>query len=206
MQAIVYVDGLNLYHGLDKAGLLAYRWLDVAALASNILHPWETLQTVRYFNAPAWDREKRERQTVYNAALTASGVYVYLGRFMPKRWYCSLCHARNKRHEEKGSDVALGAHLVHDVYSLGPDVVVLVSGDGDLRGAISVVRSIPNPPRIRVAFPPKRKSVDLAKAADENMQIAETHLALLPDPVMGPSGPITKPETWYVEPPATPPA
>lgn len=36
-RVVVYVDGFNLYFGLMEAGLKKCRWLDIYALAKNIL-------------------------------------------------------------------------------------------------------------------------------------------------------------------------
>lgn len=57
--ARIYIDGLNLYHGIResmKSGDLdgTALWLDIAALASSMLDPGESLEMVRYFNAPGW--------------------------------------------------------------------------------------------------------------------------------------------------------
>lgn len=194
--AIVYVDGLNVYHGLCDARFREYRWLDVWRLAERMLWPSESLLRVRYFNAPAVDTYKRKRQEAFNEALRATGVQVHLGVFAPKYWYCSDCGVENTRSEEKQSDVALGSHLTNDVYCFNPDTVVIMSGDGDMCAIIPVLDSIPDRPKIRIASPPARKNRALIAVADEHRLVKKKHLVRVPNPVAGPNGPIYEPEVW----------
>jgi hypothetical protein len=69
---------------------------------------------VRYFNAPVWQKAKSERQNVYLDALDAHCelVSTHLGTFKEGRKECPLCHRKYRTHEEKETDVAMGAHLV----------------------------------------------------------------------------------------------
>ena len=39
MRIAAYVDGFNLYFGLKEAGFKRFYWLDVVALARNLLKP-----------------------------------------------------------------------------------------------------------------------------------------------------------------------
>lgn len=187
-----YVDGLNLYHGMMGAGLGHCRWLDVGKMAKRLVDPGDTIAFVRYFNAPAWIKPKLARQQVYLEAVSTHdpAVTIHLGGFKTKYWYCSRCHTSNTRHEEKRTDVAIGAHLIHDLYSDDSfDAVTLVSGDSDLLAAVEVARNARSV-QIRAAFPPRRESADLKKAVDNHRRVKAVHLeeSQLPNPVPCPDG------------------
>lgn len=51
-RVMAYVDGFNLYFGLKAAGFKRYYWLDVAALANNLLRPGQRLVTTHYLSGP----------------------------------------------------------------------------------------------------------------------------------------------------------
>lgn len=194
-----YIDGLNLYHGMKAAGLDDYRWLDVERLMDELLDPGEEVAHITYFNASAWAIEKRERQADYLAALTAAtSVTVVLGAFMEKFWHCSDCRVRNIRHEEKRTDVAIGARLVHDLHTMDFEIAAIVTGDSDVVAAIDVARNVRDV-TIRSIFPPKRGSEDLKRVADEFRRMKKKHIevSLLPDPCFDSDGvAIPCPDLW----------
>ena len=47
----VYVDGLNLYYGLNSPGWRQYHWLDLRRLSEHLLLPGQRLAMVKYFTA-----------------------------------------------------------------------------------------------------------------------------------------------------------
>ena len=48
MQRVVaYIDGYNLYYGLRSKGWKYFYWLDLRALALNLIKPWQTLITTK---------------------------------------------------------------------------------------------------------------------------------------------------------------
>ncbi len=50
-RVIVYVDGFNLYFGMIQGGFSNCRWLNVKALAENLLQANQQLTEVKYFTA-----------------------------------------------------------------------------------------------------------------------------------------------------------
>lgn len=176
------------------------RWLDVQALSQRMLRPGEELLAVRYFNAPAWKKPKRDRQATYLKALEAHCpvLSVHLGTFMSYGEHCPRCNLQTTRHEEKRSDTAMGAHMVNDLYRKAHEVAYLITGDSDILGATDIARSVRDI-EIRVAFPPKRGSNILEKASDEFRFIKAKHLrpCQLPNPVTDNEGnQLAKPATW----------
>ena len=49
-RVIAYIDGFNLYHGLRDAGWRWAYWLDMAALAKNLLKPEQTLVFTKLYD------------------------------------------------------------------------------------------------------------------------------------------------------------
>ena len=62
-RVIVYVDGFNLYFGINAKGWRRYLWLDLSALAASLLRPNQTLIATKYFTALVRaDNQKVQRQ------------------------------------------------------------------------------------------------------------------------------------------------
>ena len=60
----VYVDGLNLYHGLKSRGWRRYYWLNLRRLAERLLRPGQSLVAVKYFTARFQLRRDDRDQTM----------------------------------------------------------------------------------------------------------------------------------------------
>jgi len=89
------------------------------------------------------------RQQLYLRALcTLPGVSIHLGHFLSHKVMMPLVmppgqpqtYARVIKTEEKGSDVNLATHLLHDAHMGRFDVGVVVSNDSDLLEPIRIVR------------------------------------------------------------------
>ena len=88
------------------------------------------------------------RQQPYLRALqTLPNLKVILGRFITKQIRATLVRPIGKtrtalvwRTDEKGSDVNLAVHLLHDAYQRKYDAAVVISNDSDLAEAIRIVR------------------------------------------------------------------
>lgn len=100
--------------------------------------------------------------------------------------------------EEKGSDVNISTHLLHDVFEDSVDSVIVVSNDSDLKLPIAVARSrVP----VGIVTPSgQRLAGGLAFASEEgvgshwqaNLKARDFKAHQLPDPV----GPVPKPTGW----------
>lgn len=162
LRAWVYIDGLNLYYGAVKD--TADRWLNLRALVER-LAPEYLLERIKYFTSNVSslpdDLGAPARQQVYLRALkTIPALEIIPGHFQTRRKIMHLAspdptlpmradvvyeggvpmsRACVWRTEEKGSDVNLGVHLVHDGHCACYEAAVLVTNDSDLEEAVRIV-------------------------------------------------------------------
>lgn len=207
MRTIVYVDGLNLYYGCLKG--TSFKWLDLSALCARLL-PRNEIRSIKYFTTRVESREGEPHQatrqdTYFRALRTLPSVQIVLGRFLTHA--VSLPRADGRgfakvlRTEEKGSDVNLATHLVHDAHREAMDCAVVISNDSDLTEPMRIVHEELHiivgliSPTYRKGRHPSRQ---LLKHADFVRQIRGGVLASsqLPNPVMAQRGPIHKPSSW----------
>src|SRR5262249_6118804 len=159
-----YVDGFNLYYGLKVTHGRKYLWLDLQALALNLLLPGQTLEHVTYFTARVRNApDSKQRQSDYLDALVDHSplVTVVKGRFQEKPRVCRSCGDRWTAYEEKETDVNIAATLIEDAVQDRHDTAVLVSADSDLCPAIRALKRLRPEKRVIAAFPPRRHSADL---------------------------------------------
>lgn len=204
-RVIAYIDGFNLYFGLRAAGLRRFYWLDLVALAENLLRPGQALEGVHYFTARLRDdgtnRADISRQSQYLDALdTRRHLTRHEGHFLEKRRKCRSCGTSWTTYEEKMSDVNFAVQLLVDAIEDRYDVALLLTGDSDLATPIrQVLGRFPNK-RVVVAFPPRRKSVALQGVASGFLHIGEDKLrrSLLPDSLWTSNGQLLeRPRTWH---------
>lgn len=161
MRASIYVDGFNLYFLRLRAQRWA-RWLDLHALASEILNPRYQIQAVNFYTARVsgrLDREAPAKQQVYlNTLATVPQMHVHFCRFLFSEKWAHLVKPPSSRPsgypwpkpapdlvwvsktEEKGSDVNLGAHLVRDALMDRFDAAFVITNDTDLVEPIRIAR------------------------------------------------------------------
>lgn len=136
----VYIDGFNLYNGAVRG--TPYRWLDLVALCRHML-PNDNIQSVKYFTAIVsgrpHDPQQPMRQQIYLRALrTLPQVSIIFGHFLTHSRPMTLTNTNPPqrvwvdRTEEKGSDVNLATHLLHDAFKGLFDTAVLITNDSDL--------------------------------------------------------------------------
>ena len=198
-----YIDGFNLYFGLKNSGFKRHFWLDLEALASNLLKANQQLAGVHYFTARIRDnhqnRPDRKRQSNYLEALALRGVSIQFGHFLEKQRYCRNCHRNWAGYEEKMTDVNLAIQLLSDAFDDHFDVALIVSGDSDLTTPIKRVRERYPAKRLIVAFPPGRHSAELKRHAHGYLTIGEDKLraSQLPDALTKPDGHVLhRPPSW----------
>lgn len=146
----VYVDGFNLYYGALRN--TSYRWLNPEALCQLLL-PKNTIGQIKYFTALVSarpnDPDQPVRQQLFLRALgTLPTVSIHLGHFLTHPVTMAVVmppgqpqeYVRVIKTEEKGSDVNLATHLLHDAHMGRFDVAVIVSNDSDLLEPIKIVR------------------------------------------------------------------
>lgn len=207
MRTFVYVDGFNFYYGALKG--TPWKWLDLPALATNVLQPHHEILKVKYFTARVagtpTDQSIPQRQDIYLRALHRfrPEVEVHFGHFLRHRVRAPLVQPSGNqrtvevfRTEEKGSDVNLAVHLLNDGWLNVYDCAVVVSNDSDIAEAMRLMRQ-QHAKRIGLLTPGRRKpSRQLLAHADFSRRIRPTALyqSQLPNPIPGTS--IRKPPRW----------
>jgi hypothetical protein len=212
-EAVVYVDGWNLYYGLKSKYQRAYLWLDLYSLAQQLRRD-DTIVKVRYFTTiVAGEPDAARNQETYLAALTAlhpQQVDIVRGRFKAKRFRCGQCGSRwtcqcdpareFRTYEEKLTDVALGVAMVADAAQGYGDLSVLITTDSDLVPAITACAELAPHRTIYQACPPGRQPSPKHLPPNTNsFLIREDHLksSLLPDEVQGTRGrTYRRPDKW----------
>ena len=93
-RVIVYVDGFNLYFGINDKGWRRYLWLDIDSLANRLLIKGQKLVEIKYFTARVrGDPAKVQRQSTYLQALKEIGnVNIFYGRYQEKIKNCFTCY------------------------------------------------------------------------------------------------------------------
>ncbi len=187
-----YIDGFNLYYGLRDAGLRESRWLDLRGLCASLLGPGEQLDLVRYFTSRMKDSPaKAAHQAVYIDALHArGGIEIDFGHFLSSTAKCFKCGNVWRKNEEKKTDVNIAVRLLEDAADDLFDTAMVVSGDSDLVPPIESVQLRFPHKRVIVAFPPRRRSSHLARAASDAFPIYPQTIRAnpLPDPVLTSGG------------------
>lgn len=217
MRTYVYVDGFNLYYRVLRQ--TPYKWLDLTALCRQLLSPQNQLLGIKYFTANVHptprDPGVANRQQVYLRALqTLPGLEVIRGTFLSHVVARQQTTAALGRvdlaappgitgwvnvltQEEKGSDVNLAVHLVHDAHLGRYDMAVVISNDSDLAEALRLVRTELKL-RVGLLCPCKPASRNLSQWCAFVRYIDQVALAAsqLPSTLVDTKGTIHRPPTW----------
>ena len=194
----------TFFYGIRARSWRRYYWLDLRKLAENLLLPHQSLTVVRYFTARVYpdneDQGNVIRQTTYLEALaTLPDLSTNFGIFRPKEIQCYQWGTVRRTFEEKMTDVNISVALLDDAQDDLFDTAMIISADSDLVGPIQAVfRRYPNK-RVLVAFPPRRRSVDLSDAASAHLVIGQDKLrrSQFPDEVARADGYLLqRPPSW----------
>ncbi|MBB3118803.1 NYN domain-containing protein [Pseudoduganella violacea] len=147
----MYVDAFNLYFGSLKG--TPYRWLNILAMCRAYL-PGNDITAIKYFTAKVSarpnDPQQPARQQAYLRALvTIPCVEIIYGHYLSHTVRARLAvppvsgpaTVEVIKTEEKGSDVNLATHLIHDAHLNRFDIAVVVSNDSDLLTPIKLARA-----------------------------------------------------------------
>jgi len=204
----VYVDGFNLYYGAVKG--TAYKWLDIQKMVQLIL-PKNQILKIKYFtalvNARPKDPDQPIRQQMYLRALrTIPNLEIIYGHFLTHPVRLPLVnpipgqnsYAEVIKTEEKGSDVNIATHLLHDGYQGAYGVAIVISNDSDLVEAIKIVRNELNKGVIVLNPRPNSPSQELKRTATFVKDIRQGVLAAsqFPNTLQDKNGTFTKPASW----------
>ncbi len=233
MRCWVYVDGFNFYHGAAKR--TECKWIDLRALSQQ-LRPDDTIERVKYFPALVErrtdDPDQRNRQRTYWRALDTLGIveriegkFARWAKWMPTESSVLGLEAqqasgdnvvgmkpemvRVMRSEEKGSDVNLAAHLVHDAHQTDPtrtfELALVVSGDTDLAEAIRLVVQdvgkpvhVCRPHRVKKVRNPENRTRQLDRVATYIRDIPTWMIvnSEFPPTISDKNGSFSKPSSW----------
>ena len=176
-RVVVYVDGFNMYFGMMQAGFSYCRWLNIKALAQNLLQPHQQLAEVKYFTARvANNPDKQKRQNTYLEALYETGVKIFYGQYQMNTQDCHRCGHIWLDANKKMTDVNIATHLLVDAYQDKYDAAMLISGDSDLVPPIRAVHENFTKKRVFVAFPPKRHNNTVALVAKGSLIVGRKKL------------------------------
>lgn len=176
-RVIVYVDGFNLYFGMMEAGFSYCRWLNVKALAQNLLQNNQQLTEVKYFTARVSNNpDKQKRQSTYLDALYNEGVKIIYGQYQNNNLECHRCGHIWMAANEKMTDVNIATNILVDAYKDRYDMAMLISGDSDLVPPIKAIHETFSSKRVFVAFPPKRHNSTVAAVAKGSLIIGRKKL------------------------------
>ena len=203
----VYIDGFNFYYGALRK--TPYRWVNPEQLCQFLL-PKNTLGQIKYFtalvSARPGDPDQPVRQQLYLRALrTLPKLSVHLGHFLTHEVTMPMVvpagqpqkYVRVIKTEEKGSDVNLATHLLHDAHRGAFDIAVVVSNDSDLLEPIKIVRQQLGK-KVGVLNPQKNPSRAILPHIDFIKQIraGALHASQFQATLTDTHGTFTKPVTW----------
>jgi uncharacterized LabA/DUF88 family protein len=229
-RTFIYVDGFNFYYGVVKN--TPYKWLNLKKIFASILPAKNHAEAIKYYTAhvnAASDPGAPRRQQLYLDALaTIPEITIHKGTFMTHEKWLPLARATTAtlkeipnvirakgdmvlanviRAEEKGSDVKLGVHLVHDGWRDLYDVGVVVSNDTDLEEPLRIVtRELRKAVVLICPSGPARRSsshktlikvASFTYAAKDTFTEERLMAAQFSNPVIAADGTvISKPESW----------
>jgi len=149
LKTYVYIDAFNLYFGCCKG--TPFKWLDLGKLCQFLL-PKNQIEKIKYFTAkvqarPSDPDQPRRQQVFLRALLTIPNLEIYYGHFLTHPVKMLLAHpvpganpyVEVIKTEEKGSDVNLATHLLHDAHLNRYECAVVISGDSDLLAPVQIV-------------------------------------------------------------------
>ncbi len=207
MRVFVYVDGFNLYYRALKG--TANKWLDLHALASNLLGQSDSIEKIRYFTArvkprPGFTDAPRKQQIYLNALTTLPSIEIHYGRFLSKKTWRPKADnptefVRILDSEEKGSDVNLASYLIHDGWKGQYDLALILSQDTDL---VEPIRLVTEELKLKAGLAwldNGKPSAHLSRVSTFVRHFRKRHFrdSQFPDPVVLSSGKaLSKPADW----------
>lgn len=205
MQVYMYVDGFNLYYRALKN--TSHKWLNLCELGKRLLAKTDVIIKVRYFTARVSSRagnadSPRRQQLYFSALSTVPEVEFHYGRFLPKKkWRPLVATGRFVEihdTEEKGSDVNLATHLLHDAWHKRFEVALMLSQDTDLIEPIKIVTQELGLKVGLIWLDGRQPDKRMAQVASFVRHISRADLAAsqFPDPVVTLTGPVQKPTGW----------
>ena len=165
-KVLCFIDGFNLYHGIESLKKPHLKWLDLEKflrdhLAQEFSSVPHKLADIFYYTAAVEWRgpEVRNHQRAYVDALQghAKGLLkTRRGKFRKKAWVCPRCKEKITRREEKETDVNIAIDMVSMAHQNRGDIFCLMSADTDLVPILAHLRQNFPHTGISLIFPPNR--------------------------------------------------
>jgi uncharacterized LabA/DUF88 family protein len=176
-RVLVYVDGFNLYFGMNEAGFDYCKWLNIRQLSERLKKPDQEIVGVKYFTSRVSNNpDKQKRQSTFIEALESVGVQIFYGHYQKDRLECRRCGNTWANFNEKMTDVIIATQMLIDAYQDNYDMAMLISGDSDLVPPIKAIHANFKTKRVFVAFPPKRFNNSVSMEAKGSMVIGRRKL------------------------------
>lgn len=204
LRAAFYVDGFNLYHGIDTLNKPELKWFSLMDYAKFIASQrGEQLVKVHYFSALAHHKPASVgRHQTYLRALKSTGVIYTLGKFKNKPRQCFKCGTKWTGHEEKETDVSIAVQMIEDAIDGLADVLYVLSADSDLAPAVRVLhRKFPSIEYVPVAPPKRPHPSELLQLSKRNLQVTEIAISKnrLPDQITDSAGTFVSPKEYAIK-------
>lgn len=203
----VYVDSFNLYYGALKPNP-SYKWLNIEKLVTSLLPDNNySIEKIKFctarVSASEFDLDKPVRQNIYFRALsTLKNLKFIWGKYKSKPIRIQITKdvkIQGKTFEEKGTDVNVAVHMVHDAYENNFDVAVLISNDSDVAEALRIVRDELKK-EIWLINPglqsPTTKSLSRYASEVRKIRFAQIKNSQFPNELKDDIGIFHKPKTW----------
>ena len=141
---------------------------------------------------------------MYLRALTSlrnPAITIHKGRIRQQEIWVETSNGKNyiKHWREKGTDVALAAHLLYEAQLNIADEFIVISGDSDYIPLISYFRLMFPNKNVRFAFPAGRPSKEIQQLVPLSFKFSADsyHSCQFPDVIKLPSGKnIQRPFEW----------
>lgn len=206
MKTYIYVDGFNLYYRAVKR--TPHKWLNIDTLC-RLLLPKATIQQINYYTARVTarphDPDQPTRQNTYFRALKSiPHLTIIEGTFLTKPVTLPLESNPSQfatviKTEEKGSDVNLAAHLIHDGHQKKYEQAVVITNDSDLAEPIRIIRDDLKLP-VGILYPSKYLNPQLQRVVTPHFskQIRQGVLkaSQFPNQITDSAGTFHKPSSW----------
>ena len=148
--AIVYIDGLNLQRRLiDQLGITT--WVDYWHLVQLVLPNFD-ITRVRVFTAPVPSPEWTVAESLWRKQVHVNEkISIHLGRIKKTTRIYPLTSTNGistqsgtvkvLKYEEKGSDVALAAHMVLDAINESASIYYIMTSDTDFEPVMNLLKN-----------------------------------------------------------------
>lgn len=210
-RAVLYVDGFNLYYGIESMNRPHLKWLDLNALGAFLSKQYGHEFAGTVFCTALNDKhrtsnpDRLNRHRTYIRALEHHGVEVVKGHFIEVPRDCHNCNHAWTESNEKETDINLSISVIRDCYDATKtiDHIYLLTADSDQAATAKFVRTqFPNKKIKSIVPPNKELSRNIYSYADGKYLLTENDLekCLFPVSIISAGGIIRRP-TQY-DPPA----